>query len=339
MVRIGIAGLGFMGVTHYRSYKKIRGAKVAAVFTRDPKKLQGDWRSVGGNLPTPIGGIEDLSGIKRYNDLDAMINDPDIDLIDVCLPSYLHYDATIKALKAGKHVFVEKPIALKIQHANRMVEVAKREGRYLMVGQVLRFFPEFAIIKQLADSGEYGRVRGAYFKRVITKPTWGGWFADPAKSGGAVIDLHIHDADFVQYLCGMPKAVFSRGLLDDKGEVEYIFTEYIYDDEDLCVSAESGTVAMPGLVFEHGYAVYFERATLRFDSLWEQPPILFTADGKRRRPRLSRKDAFIAELEYAINCIQRGEEPVILSGESARNSLLLCLKEKQSVLTKRMVKI
>ncbi|MFA4030179.1 MAG: hypothetical protein GDYSWBUE_001771 [Candidatus Fervidibacterota bacterium] len=339
MVRVGIAGLGFMGVTHYRAYKKIRGARVEAVATRDPKKLQGDWRSVGGNLPTPIGGFEDLSGIRRYSNLDDLFSDPDIDMIDICLPSYLHAEAAIKALRNGKHVFVEKPIALTVEDADEMVKVAKEQGRYLMVGQVLRFFPEFALIKRMQQEGKYGKIRGAFFKRVITRPTWSDWFSDPQKSGGAVVDLHIHDSDFVQYLFGMPKAVFSRGLIGENGDVEYIFTQYIFDDPDLCVSAESGMIAMSGLTFEHGYAVYFERATVRFDSLWGNPPLLFTQDGKKKRVRVAQRDAFVDELSYAINCIRKGVEPEIISGEAARNSLLICLKEKESVLTGKPVEI
>lgn len=339
MVRVGIAGLGFMGVTHYRAYKKIRGARVEAVATRDPKKLQGDWRSVGGNLPTPIGGFEDLSGIRRYSNLDDLFSDPDIDMIDICLPSYLHAEAAIKALRNGKHVFVEKPIALTVEDADKMVKVAKEQGRYLMVGQVLRFFPEFALIKRMQQEGKYGKIRGAFFKRVITRPTWSDWFSDPQKSGGAVVDLHIHDSDFVQYLFGMPKAVFSRGLIGENGDVEYIFTQYIFDDPDLCVSAESGMIAMSGLTFEHGYAVYFERATVRFDSLWGNPPLLFTQDGKKKRVRVAQRDAFVDELSYAINCIRKGVEPEIISGEAARNSLLICLKEKESVLTGKPVEI
>lgn len=339
MVRVGIAGLGFMGVTHYRAYKKIRGARVEAVATRDPKKLQGDWRSVGGNLPTPIGGFEDLSGIRRYSNLDDLFSDPDIDMIDICLPSYLHAEAAIKALRNGKHVFVEKPIALTVEDADEMVKVAKGQGRYLMVGQVLRFFPEFALIKRMQQEGKYGKIRGAFFKRVITRPTWSDWFSDPQKSGGAVVDLHIHDSDFVQYLFGMPKAVFSRGLIGENGDVEYIFTQYIFDDPDLCVSAESGMIAMSGLTFEHGYAVYFERATVRFDSLWGNPPLLFTQDGKKKRVRVAQRDAFVDELSYAINCIRKGVEPEIISGEAARNSLLICLKEKESVLTGKPVEI
>jgi predicted dehydrogenase len=182
-VGVAVVGLGFMGVTHYRSYKKVKGAKVVAVFSRDPKKLAGDWRSVRGNLPTETGGREDLSGVRRYDDLDAILNDPEVELVDICLPTHLHAEAILKALQAGKHVLVEKPIALTLKDADKMVETAQKVGRFLMVGQVLRFFPEFRLLKEMQESGRYGRLKGLHLKRVISKPTWAAdnWFADPKR--------------------------------------------------------------------------------------------------------------------------------------------------------------
>ena len=111
MVRVGIAGIGFMGVTHYKAYADVPGAQVAAIFTRDAAKLAGDWRNVRGNFGDS-GGVQDLSGVRCHADLDTLIADPEIDLFDLCLPSYLHRDVAIRALEAGKHVLVEKPIAL-----------------------------------------------------------------------------------------------------------------------------------------------------------------------------------------------------------------------------------
>lgn len=341
-VRVAVVGLGFMGVTHYRSYKKVKGAKVVALFSRDPKKLRGDWRSVRGNLPTETGGQEDLSGIKRYDDLEAILNDPDVDLVDICLPTYLHGEATVKALQAGKHVLVEKPIALTLRDADRMVETAQKVKRFLMVGQVLRFFPEFRLLKDLKESGQYGRLKGLHLKRMISKPTWASdnWFADPKKSGGPIIDLHIHDADFVLFLFGMPQAVFTRGFIDpQRNTPEYFVTHYLFTDGDITVTAIGGDAAMPKLMFEHGYDAYFERATVQFSSQWGKPPVLYTADGKQREIRLKAQDPFVAELQYAVDCVRENKPPKLLDGESARNALLLCLKEAESLRKGKLVKV
>ena len=160
MVRVGIAGIGFMGVTHYKALKHVEGAKVTAIFTRNPKKLAGDWREVKGNFGE-AGGVEDLTGVKRHDTLEVLLSDREVDLVDLCLPTDLHPPAALAALAAGKHVLVEKPIALTVADAEEMIAAAERAGRLLMVGQVLRFFPEFAYLYQCEDRGEYGDLLAA----------------------------------------------------------------------------------------------------------------------------------------------------------------------------------
>jgi predicted dehydrogenase len=132
-----------MGMIHYLASRNLKDAQVAAICSRDQKKLAGDWRSIQGNFG-PRGEMMDLSGIKKYRDLDALLADKDIDLIDVCNPTHLHPATAIKALEAGKHVLVEKAIALDTKDADTMLAAAKKANRLLMVAHVLPFFPEFA---------------------------------------------------------------------------------------------------------------------------------------------------------------------------------------------------
>jgi len=332
MVRIGIAGIGFMGVTHYKAVQQVQDAQVAAIFTRNPRKLQGDWRDVRGNFGE-AGGMQDLSAVRKHDGLEAILDDPEIDLLDICLPSHMHKDVTLAALARGKHVLVEKPIALSVDDADEMLSAAQSAGRLLMVGQVLRFFPEFAFLRETAVSGQYGRLGAAHLKRVISRPHWSddNWFSDPSKTGGAVVDLHIHDADFVQYLVGMPEAVFSTGVVAPDGQVDYLVTQYLFEDGRPCITAASGAIAMPGVLFEHGFDAYFERATLRYNSATGQPLQRFLQDGTTETPELAMPDAFVAELQMAVDGVRTGELPAVLSGTSARNSLLLCLREAESV--------
>ncbi len=340
MVRVGIAGIGFMGKTHFGAYKQVEGAQVAAIFTRDRKKLEGDWTNVRGNFGGS-GGVEDLSGVKRYDDLDALLADPDIDLLDVCLPSSMHREVGIRAMEAGKHVLVEKPIALNVADADAMIAAADRTGRLLMVAQVLRFWPEFAAVKDILDGGQYGALRGAHFKRVISRPDWSGddWFSDPEKTGGAVVDLHIHDTDFILYLLGKPAAVWSTGTLSDRGQVDYLVTEYQYPGKNVCVTAQSGAVAMKGLEFEHGYDVYFEHAMLRHNSSHTPTIEVYTADGAKHAhtPRIA--DAFVAQLRSAVDGVTSGVLPDVIAAHSARNSLEVVLAEKESARLARPVEL
>ncbi|MSR81924.1 MAG: Gfo/Idh/MocA family oxidoreductase [Candidatus Latescibacteria bacterium] len=335
MVRIGIAGMGFMGVTHFRAIEKIKGAKVVAICTRDQKKLRGDWRKVQGNFGGG-GGLQDVAKLDCYADLDDLLADPRVDLVDLCLPTCMHVEWSVKALEAGKHLLLEKPVALDLQGADRILAAARKNQRLFMVAHVLRYFPEFRLIKELVEQGTFGPVLAAHFKRIIARPAW--WDAkDLERTGGPAIDLHIHDADFVQYLFGMPEAVTSSGYLGRAGVVEHLHTHYHF--AGMAITAEAGWLSQQGCPFEHGYDVYFEKATLKYNSSWGQPPLLLTRDGKKKHPKLPGKDGFAGELAEAVKAVQAGKESAVLSGQSARNSLRLCLREIQSIRSGRRVKV
>src|SRR5262249_53275754 len=143
MVRIGVAGIGFMGMMHYLAAARLRGARVTALHTRSAAKLAGDWTGIKGNFG-PAGTHMDLSGVRRHAAYADLLAAPDVDLMDVCPPPDQHEPMALAALRAGKHVLVEKPIALEPAAAARMVEAATQAKRLLMVAQVLPFFPEFA---------------------------------------------------------------------------------------------------------------------------------------------------------------------------------------------------
>jgi predicted dehydrogenase len=337
MVGIGIVGLGFMGVTHFKAIEKVRGGKVTAVCTRDKKKLAGDWRAVQGNFGGS-GGRQDLSTVHCHASYDELLADPKVDLVDICLPTNMHVEATLKAFAAGKDVFLEKPIALDLKAADGLIAAAKKHGCNFMVAHVLRYFPEFALVKTLVDQGDCGPVLAAHFKRMISRPSW--W--DPkslARTGGPAIDLHIHDADFVQYLFGMPDSVSSQGYIGRGDIVEYQSTHYQFADRPLAVNVQGGWLSQQGCPFEHGYDIYFEDATLKFNSSWGQAPVLLTKNGKSRRPRLSKKDGFVGELQEAVDAIKQERPSAILGAASARDSLKLCLREIQSIKSGRRVKV
>src|SRR5262245_20347630 len=241
MVRIGIVGIGFMGMIHYLAARKVQGAQVTAICSRDRKKLAGDWRSIRGNFGPP-GEMMDLSAIKKYETLDALLADRDIDMVDVCNPTNLHPETAIKALQAGKHVLVEKAIALRPEDADAMLDAARKAGKLLMVAHVLPFFPEFAWAAEAIRSGRYGKVVGGHFKRVIARPDWSAEIGDASKTGGPAVDLHIHDTHFIGLVCGVPKRVSASGV-EEKGAVQYLTTQYLYGPGGPAVSCSSGAVA------------------------------------------------------------------------------------------------
>lgn len=346
MIKVGLAGIGFMGWIHYLAYQKVRGVKIAAICSRDQKKLAGDWRGIQGNFGPP-GEKIDTSGMVKYSKIDELIDDSDIDLIDNCLPPHLHADVSIRALRAGKHVFVEKPMALTAADCKRMVAVAEKSGKQVLVGHVLPYFPEYAYARKVIDSGKYGKVIGGSFKRVISDPLWIKDFYDADRVGGPLVDLHVHDAHFIRLLFGMPKAVISQGRMRDES-VEYCNTLFQFADPELTVSATSGVINQQGRPFTHAYEIHLEKATLQFDFAAfsdgaELAPLkVLTNTGKVLRPNLGDGDpvrGFEAEIKEVARSIKAGKPSPILSGELARDAIVLCHKQADSVKRGRLVKV
>ncbi len=340
MVRIGIVGLGFMGMIHYLAARSLRGARVAALCSRDPKKLAGDWRGIRGNFGPP-GEMMDLGDVKRYERLDDLLRDPDIDLVDVCNPADLHAATAKAALRAGRHVLVEKAIALTPDEADGMLRAASEAGKLLMVAHVLPFMPEFAYAAEAVRSGRYGKLQGGTFKRVISRPDWSAEIADAARTGGPAVDLHIHDTHFIGLFCGVPRAVFSSGI-EEQGAVTYLTTQYLYGTGGPAISCSSGALAQKGRPFVHGFEIYLERATLVFES-GATPLTVLTAEGRTEQPKLEGGDdpvaGFTRELQTAVDGVVSGREPDMLSGKLARDALMLCYRECESVRSGRIVVI
>lgn len=340
MIRIGIVGVGFMGMIHYLAARKLKGARVEALCSRDEKKLAGDWTSIQGNFG-PRGEQMDLSGLRMYRDLKDLLADPNIDLIDVCNPTNLHPETAIKALEAGKHVLVEKAIALLAKDADAMLAAATKAKRLLMVAHVLPFFPEFAYAADAIRSGKHGKLIGGHFKRVISKPDWSAEIGDASKTGGPAVDLHIHDTHFIGLVAGVPNQVFATGVVSG-GAVDYLTTSYLYGSGGPAVTCSSGAIAMKGRPFVHGYEIYLEKATLVYES-GTCPLTVLTADGKSEQPTLGGGDdattAFTLELQAAVDGVTSGKEPDLLSGKLARDALVLCHKECESVTTGKAVTI
>jgi predicted dehydrogenase len=339
MVRIGLAGIGFMGLIHFLAAKRLKDAAVTAIHTRDPKKLAGDWRGVRGNFGPP-GEVMDLSPIHRHGRFEDLLADPDVDLVDICTPTVQHEAMTIAALAAGKHVLVEKPIALETAAADRMVAAAAKSGKLLMVGHVLPFFPEFAFLADAVHSRRYGAFLGGQFKRVISRPDWSATIGDTSQTGGPAIDLHIHDTHFIRLISGMPRQVIATGRVES-GAVTHINALYLYGGGGPTVACASGALAQKGREFVHGFEVYFEKATLVFES-GAQPLMVLPAGGGSERATLGDGDpvaAFIAELQAAVDGVKSGRAPDLLNGQLARDALVLCHRECESVMKGQAVAV
>jgi predicted dehydrogenase len=189
---------------------------------------------------------------------------------------------------------------------------------------------------------------GGHFKRIISDPQWLPRFYDPAVTGGPMLDLHVHDAHFIRLVCGMPRVVQSAGTM--RGEVvERFNTQFLFADPSVIVTAASGVIPQQGRPFTHGYEIYLERATLLFDfaviggePILSVPVTVLMKNGKVLRPELKGGDAiapFEAELGEMAKAIRANKPSALLDSGLARDAVILCQKQTQSVLTGKPVKI
>jgi predicted dehydrogenase len=336
MVRVGVLGVGFMGKMHFNVHRGNRKAKLIALSDLDPAKLAGDWSKIAGNIADARAAQVDLSGLKLYGDPAEMFGDPEIDLVDITLPTFLHAKYAIAALEAGKHVVCEKPMALTLADCDAMIAAAEKAKRVLVIAHCIRFWPEWMVLKQIVDGRKYGKVQSATFWRRSATPlwSWDGWLLDEKRSGGALVDLHIHDIDYVNYVFGVPKAVSARGVVGgvSKSAIDSVATQYFYDG-GAQVTAEGSWTMAAGFGFDHGFLVSLEGATVEYDLKSGKPLTVHTKKGKSLQPKLPKNDGYVAELRYFVDCIGTGKKPSTVTAQDGRNALAVALAEGKSVRT------
>jgi predicted dehydrogenase len=329
MLRVGIAGFGFMGRTHYKCWKALANAEVVAVCDVNPN-IEEDTKKAVGNIGE-TGDVVDFSGLKLYTDFEKMLADAKLDAVSITLPTYLHADCSTKALSAGVNVMCEKPMSLNTAGCERMIAEAKRSGKLLQIGHCVRFWPEYAKAKELIDGGKYGKVIAATFQRLGSAPTWSAdnWFMDEKRSGGMALDLHIHDSDFVQYLFGMPRAVCSFGAKGPGGGLVHIVTQYLYGD-DKVVTAEGGWAMTPAFGFEMSFNIVMDKATLVYDLTREPAFRVCPAEGDAFTPEVAEGDGWLLQIAHFAKAISGKKVEAITTLEQSMNSVKIVEAEKES---------
>ena len=338
-VKVGIVGLGFMGTTHWGVYKGLKNARIVAVADVDAKKRKGDVSAVVGN----IGGGDnskplDLAGVTVYESALALIGNADVDVVDVCVPTPDHADIVCAALAAGKHVFCEKPLCRDIAQLRRIAAAARKAKGFLNVGLCVRAWPEYRHAWEYYKSGKAGKMKSATFKRIspsVDGNSWQNWYMDGVRSGGALLDLHVHDADEVNYFFGMPKSVAAVGArsIVSKGGVDHVVTTYDYGDGRL-VMAEGGWAAAKGTPFEMSFTIVCEKATLKLDASGYH---IYPVKGKPITPKCDVKagpTGWHQELAYFVQCVKKGIKPTKYQTlDSVATTMEMAFAEERAVQT------
>ncbi len=309
-----------MGSTHLKAYRNVSGAQVAAVVSSDEKKLSGDLSGIQGNIGGP-GEKMDFSALKKYRTVREALADRDIDAVDICLPTDQHGPVGLEALRAGKHVLVEKPMALDGETADRMVAEARKNGVVLMTGQVLRFIGSYRSAKELIASGKLGPVRAAIFRRRCAAPAWSRWLGNAAQSGGGVFDLLIHDIDYCLYIFGKPSGVAAEGYEEMPRGIDWITARLHYPGIG-AVIVSGGWHHPKAFPFSMEFTIVAEEGTLEYNSSGT-PLTLYDARGEACVLPVVERDFFEAELEYFVQCASEHRRPELCPPEESAAAVKL----------------
>lgn len=309
-----------MGSTHLKALRSIPGAQLAAVYSSDAGKLAGDLSGIQGNIGGP-GERFDFSAVAKYSEVPALLDDSTIEAVDLCLPTHLHAQVAIEALRSGKHVLVEKPMALDALECASMLAAASEHQRILMTAQVLRFFPMYGVLGDLLSSGKLGLVRSALFRRRCAAPGWNAWLTDPKQSGGGVFDLLIHDVDMCLHLFGMPRTVSATGYEALDSGIDVITAELHYDGPFTAI-VTGGWHHPQSFPFSMEYTVVTDGGTVEYSSAGT-PPTLYGLNGESRALAMPDSDGYAAEIAYFVNCCETGKQPSLCPPEESAAAVAL----------------
>jgi predicted dehydrogenase len=328
MINVAILGAGFMGSAHAANYRALEGrVRVKTVASRTLEQAS---------------RIAEIVGAEATADLDAAIRDPEVDVVDICLPTPLHRDAAERAFAAGKHVFLEKPIALTPEDADTIIRAAEQSGRLFMVGLVLRFWPEYVELQRLVAAGELGQPLAVNTHRLSPPADWNDWMEDASQSGGVAVDMAIHDFDQLNWLLGEPRRVFARA-----SRPGHLFASVEYDG---AVGVAEASMLMPKsypfssnirVLCEGGVAEYGFSAAPAEDggnigaSDAPRGLRLYPAGGEPTSVAVESADPWGPEIAYFVECVEQGREPEHGTGEQAKKALLVALAANRSVKTGR----
>jgi UDP-N-acetylglucosamine 3-dehydrogenase len=322
VINVLVIGAGTMGTVHSNAYMAMENVNLVGIV--DIRKEKAD-AVAGGKVPTFTSFEEAISEVK------------DFDVVDVCLPTYLHKGYVLKGAGLGKHVVCEKPLARSLEDARDLIHTCKTQNVKLFVGHVLRFFPEYVQAKSVIDSGKIGKpgvVRT--FRGGVFPTAWNDWYADFKNSGGLVLDMIIHDIDFLRWCFGEVERVYAKSLLG-RG-----FARKDYDL--LTIRFKNGVIAhVEGSWAHEGFSMTFEiagdKGIIDYNSSKETPLFLraqstkeATSGGVAVPESPMRNNPYFYELEHFMHCIETDETPRV-TPEDAYKAVEISLAALKSIET------
>lgn len=308
MFKVGLVGVGGISGSHIPAWDAMEDTLLTALCDIRPERLE----------PYP--------DKRHYLDFEEMLEKEELDILDICLPTYLHVDFAIKAMKRGIHVICEKPISLKEEDVDRVYQAARENNVCFMVAQVLRFWPEYELIKSLYDSGKYGKLLSGYMGRLNGYPrwSWDDWMLDEKRSGLVPFDLHIHDLDFCIYAFGTPTSLRKNRIMLPKQD----YISAVYEFPDFFITTECAWYSAP-YPFTASFRFLFEKALVAWENgrclIYQNDGTILdlSCDAKNDTGDidLPQTNAYAEEIRYFKECVRTGSFPDKVKPEELKQVL------------------
>lgn len=336
MIRIGLCGYGGLGHVHADTLCGFEDARIVAVCDKFPERLT--VKAVATNLPGQVTRF-DVRTATPYTDFRTMLRRERPDVIVSALPTDVHADCAILAMKAGCHVFSEKPMALTVAQCDRMLRARDRYKRELMIGQCLRFWPEYEALAEAIRTGVHGRLISLSMERIGGYGKWGAdnWFNAVQRSGGAILDLHLHDVDWAVHALGRPASVFAAGRIGQTGGIDDVTSVWEYADGGPVVTMRGSWMHAQ---FTMNFRALFERAVLEF-GIPPEPTLrkLDPGSGVAERVPVESGSGYAREMQYFLDCVTGRQTNTRCAAESTRESVAMIYTEHRAIKTGRVVRL
>jgi len=332
-IGVGVIGLGFMGRTHVGAYRAAAAAghanRLVAVCDKDPERFRGGSFERGNiEQDTDDERLFDPAETQVYGDPAELLANDEVQLVSICTHTDTHVELALQSLAAGKHVLVEKPVSMDPEQAERLADAARQANTLCMPAMCMRFWPGWRWLGEAVHDGRFGQVQSAVFRRLASHPGWSPeFYADPGRSGGALFDLHVHDADFVRWLFGPPTAVSSTGSVD------HLTTAYLYESGSgpRHVIAEGGWDHTDGFSFHMGFTVVFDEATADF-RFGREKPLLLARGGKEEPVEIPAGTGYDGEIRHLLAACAGTVPQLEASIDEAAGLTRMLVAERESLI-------
>ncbi|WP_308637402.1 Gfo/Idh/MocA family protein [Paenibacillus silvisoli] len=325
-MKVVVLGCGAMGSVHAAAFSRMPDVTLAAVCDIEIERAD--------RLATKF-------GTACYASFESMMEAEDADVVSIALPTPLHKPYVLKAAALGKHVICEKPIAPTLEDADEMLAACRANNVRLFIGHVVRFFPEYADMRSRIEAGAIGTVGVAHAKRIGSHPGDATpWYLDREASGGVIMDLMIHDIDYMRSLFGDVKSVYALNRTGPS--LDYALVTLRFHAHSAIAHLESHW-GYPG-PFTTAAEFAGTSGVLRYDSsasssLQIRRTEAAAAEKKVQVPQSpTYRDPYYLELTHFIACIRSGEEPIV-TAEDAKKAVEVARAAIRSAETGQVIRL